>query len=273
MTLDLAGRTHVGLKRSENQDEVFAQVLSPGERPFACLAVADGMGGHEKGREASQVAIKTIRDRLTRFLRSEGVHPNEEWCLTLEKEAHKSVGALSSGKEVAGTTLTLALLFGAECVIGHVGDSRAYCFRKGKLDQITEDQTWEEYARKNEIENTYGKALRQAVGVGGAIVPETYRLELLPDDWLILCSDGLYKMADITQVESELSRSQGASDACERLVTLALAGGGKDNVAICVARFGEPPAIKKKFDSVLALAIVAALIIALLLFFALTGKI
>src|ERR1700678_2272091 len=158
MTLELAGRTHIGLKRPENQDEVFAQILRSGEQATACLAVADGMGGHEKGREASQTAIRTIQAKLQGRPR-----PSEELCMELEAEAHKSVGAISMGDQVTGTTLTLALLSGSDCFIGHVGDSRAYCFRKGKLDQITEDQTWEAYARKNSVQNNYGKALRQAI--------------------------------------------------------------------------------------------------------------
>jgi serine/threonine protein phosphatase PrpC len=280
MTLELAGRTHIGLKRRENQDEVFAELVGSGDQPTACLAVADGMGGHEKGREASQTAIRTIRDRLNRLVEAEGLRPTEEWCRTLETAAHEMVHAISQGDQVTGTTLTVALLFGDECLIGHVGDSRAYTFRKGRLEQITEDQTWEAYALKHNTVNSYGKALRQAVGVGDSVIPEVYRLEVAPDDLLLLCSDGLYKMADPEQIELVLRQSRDATDACERLLNLALEGGGKDNVAVCVARVLDPSNPGKgalppslKLDPPLVAAFLALLLIGALLFLTLTYKI
>jgi protein phosphatase len=273
MTFDLAGRTHVGLKRSENQDEVYAQVLGTGDRKVACLAVADGMGGHVKGREASQTAIGTLREKLQKEFQSDLGVPTEQLCVQLEEDAHESVSRIASGSEVAGTTLTVALLTDEECVIGHVGDSRLYCYRDGKLEQITEDQTWEAYSAKNHIENTFGNSLRQAVGVGSRVVPDTYRLPVLPDDWIVVCSDGLYKMVDISDVEDALAVSAGAADACERLVTLALDGGGRDNVGVCVARFGNPPKTSKPVNSVLIAAYTAVVVVAALLVLTLVGKI
>jgi protein phosphatase len=281
MTLELAGRTHIGLKRPENQDEVFAQILRSGERPTACLAVADGMGGHEKGREASQTAIQTIQDRLEQLLSSETVWPTEDWCITLETAAHQSVGEISQGDQVTGTTLTIALLFGDECLIGHVGDSRAYQFRGGKLIQITEDQTWEAYASKNNIENLYGKALRQAIGVGESVVPEIFHLDLKPNDLLLLCSDGLYKMAEADQIEATLRESGNAKDACDRLLNLALENGGKDNVAVCVARVSDAgghfqaPSQSRlvRLDPPLVAAVLALLVTGALLFLTVTHHI
>ena len=273
MTVDLAGLTHVGLKRSENQDEVFAQLLVEGDQPIACLAVADGMGGHVKGREASQLAIKTVRSELEGWLKSEGAIPTKEWCINLEKEAHRAVSRISCGTEVAGTTLTVAIVHRDQCLIGHVGDSRAYCFRDGKLEQLTEDQTWDVYAEKNGIPNEYGKSLRQAIGVGGGITPDTYCVDMLRSDWLLVCSDGLYKMVGIEALEIELGQSISAKDACERLIQLALDGGGKDNVGVCVARFGVPVAKTRKLDPPLVIAMVAAIILTILVVLNLVGMI
>lgn len=273
VTIDLAGRTHVGLKRSENQDDIFAELLFSGAPPFACLAVADGMGGHQKGKEASGLAIETLRSGLERRISKEGRQPNEQWCTGLETEAHSCVSAISSGGEISGTTLTLALLNGNECLIGHVGDSRAYRFREGRLDQLTEDQTWEEYSRKNAVENPYGQALRQAVGVRGDFVPATYRFEMRSGDWLLLCSDGLYKMTDSAQIGAELAAASSAKDACERLIRLALAGGGRDNVAVCIARIQDLAGRPKHLDRLLVAAVLAAFVVTSLLVLALMGKI
>lgn len=273
MTFDLAGRTHVGLKRSENQDEVYAQVLGTGDRKVACLAVADGMGGHVRGREASQAAIGTIREKLQHQFQGDYSEPSEQFCAQLEEDAHQSVCKIATGSEVAGTTLTVALLTDDQCLIGHVGDSRLYRYHDGKLEQITEDQTWEAYAAKNQIQNTYGNSLRQAIGVGHRVVPETYRLPVLPEDWILVCSDGLYKMVDIADVEESLSLSACASDACERLVTLALDGGGRDNIGVCVARFGVPPTMTKPRNRALIAAYAAVVVISVLLVLTLVGKI
>lgn len=272
MTFDIAGRTHNGLKRAENQDEVFTQIHLTGGKKVACLAVADGMGGHKKGREASQTAISTVKERLNTWFKGEDAVPTEKWCYEIEEEAHKSVSKISQSDEVVGTTLTLALLTEQECLIGHVGDSRVYSYRSGKLDQITEDQTWEAYAAKNNVENTYGKALRQAIGAGERIVPETYRVPLQPEDWILVCSDGLYKMVDEEYIEDALSHSIAAEDACLELVNLALEGGGKDNIAVCVARYGKVFGRRKRNDSALVAACLAVVIVLILLGLAVTGN-
>ena len=273
MTLDLAGCTHVGLKRSENQDEVFAQVLSKGSRTVACLAVADGMGGHLKGREASQAAITTVREKLIVWLRDEQAIPDENWCKLLEEEAHLSVRSISSSREIAGTTLTVGLIVGEEFIIGHVGDSRAYYFRDGILKQITEDQTWEEFARKNNVENKHGNALLQAIGVDDRVAPDTYRIELEEGDWLLMCSDGLYKMVDEANLRSAIAVSVSASDACNRLLALALDAGGRDNVGICVARLTDPGFESRKINLPLLIACGALAVVLFLMILALSGKI
>lgn len=273
MTLDLAGRTHVGLKRPENQDEIYAQVVFEGDRPLACLAVADGMGGHKGGREASQRAIEVVRDAAVRLGGSSNRTTTEQWCSLIEKDAHKAVRDISEPGEISGTTLTLALIHGTECLFGHVGDSRAYLFRNGQLSQVTEDHTWEAYAEKCGIPNTQGKALRQAIGVTGAISPETHRLELEPKDWLLLCSDGLYKMVTDEQIEYELAESKGADDACERLINIALEGGGRDNIAVSVARFGTPPKRRGSFSPLVVFLALALVVLTILLGLALTRKI
>lgn len=273
MVLDLAGRTHVGLKRSENQDEVFVQETELGTTKIAILAVADGMGGHQRGREASQNAIASVRDRFSSLLSNNSDRPSEEWCRHLENGAHSAVTDQSEGDGVSGTTLTIAVLYGSECFIGQVGDSRVYLSRDGNLEQVTEDQTWEAYAQKNGIENLYGKALKQAIGVGKEVEPETYQFEFRPRDWLLLCSDGLYKMASSEQIQAELGQATGAEDACNRLINLALGAGGRDNIAVCVARIGKPNNPAKKPDRRLILAIFAVVILVALLILAVTGKI
>jgi serine/threonine protein phosphatase PrpC len=251
----------MGLKRSENQDNVLARVIRQGERPAACLAVADGMGGHEKGGEASLTAIETVSNQLELWIQNGNLDPTEEWCVTLENEAHRKVNAISQGEKVTGTTLTLAVVAGEECFIGHVGDSRAYSYRNGKLDQITEDQTWEAHARKSGIPNEYGKALRQAIGVTESITPDVYRVEFLPEDLLLLCSDGLYNALDDAAIGSALHGVADAADACDRLLNLAFENGARDDFTVCVARFGDP--VKSRRGIVWDLPLIGSVAIAI----------
>jgi protein phosphatase len=154
-----------------------------------------------------------------------------------------------------------------------VGDSRAYCFRDGRLQQITEDQTWEAYSLKHNVENKHGNALRQAIGVDERIVPETYRITLHPEDWLLLCSDGLYKMVELSRVEEVLGQSRCAEEACDLLLSLALDGGGRDNVGICVARYENEILDHKPLNVPLLVACGALAIVLLLLMLAIDGKI
>lgn len=240
MTVEVAGCTHIGLRRQENQDGFLAERFqAPTGEPVVCLAVADGMGGHQEGKAASVEALRTLRTRLETLL-SDHQPFSEGWAVGLEEAAHANVGKIANGDEVVGTTLTVALIQDRECVIGHVGDSRAYRLRGGRIEQVTDDHTWEAYFRERQTENPYGKALRQAIGVGERVETETRCLQLDEGDWILICSDGLYKMVSDDTIERSLARAKTPAAACDQLLQLALKAGGRDNVAICVGRVGSP---------------------------------
>ncbi|MDR3692204.1 MAG: protein phosphatase 2C domain-containing protein [Fimbriimonas sp.] len=273
MTLDIAGCTHVGLKRSENQDQVFVKIFSRGAQTIGCLAVADGMGGHEKGADASNLAIATIQGKLEQWLLKEKREPTPQLCIDLEQAAHRAVKEIPSGNDVCGSTLSVALLVGDDCIVGHVGDSRVYTIQHGRLAQLTEDQTWEAYSIKNKIENQHGKALLQAVGVDERIVPEAYSVKLAPGDWVLVCSDGLYKMVENKDVEEAFSGATSSTQVCEKLLELALSGGGRDNVGICVARCSESMPSLLRGNPTIAIAAVALVVMLLILSLIALGKI
>ena len=234
MVVDLAGQTHIGLKRKENQDSFLAQ-RSDG---LVCIAVADGMGGHEDGRRASETAIETLKVSVAGA--KAGDKGFEALCMELERTAHRAVRKLATGNQIVGTTLTMALIDEEECYIGHVGDSRVYRFRDNKLDQLTEDHTWDEFSRRHNVENPHGRALRQAIGVGDAVEPEVHHISLQPGDWLLVCSDGLYKMVENAALLRVFRGAKFAEVVCRDLIQLALESGGKDNIAVTVIRMGQP---------------------------------
>ncbi len=140
------------------------------------------------------------------------------------------------------TTLTLAMLLWPRAYIVHVGDSRAFYLRKGRLRQLTRDQTtgeymmssgaWtEEQARKAPI----GGALVSALG-GGEMTPAVGLVDLQPGDTLLLCTDGLTRHVSDERITELLGRPTDAGTACRELVDEALAGGGHDNITVVAAR-------------------------------------
>lgn len=200
--------------------------------PLTCLLVADGMGGHENGAEASYLAVQSIQTQLADLLDSKET-PSEAWCRTLIETAHGQVKSLSAQGGICGTTVTLALVHRTRCSIGHIGDSRAYLVRDGAAKQLTVDHTWEEEARRRGVANTGGAALMQAVGVGTALEVETQTVELTSTDALVLCSDGLHKLVSADQIEKS-THAGSARETCDVLLGSAIDAGGDDNVTVCV---------------------------------------
>jgi protein phosphatase len=143
-----------------------------------------------------------------------------------------------------GTTLTLAYIVKTDAFIVHVGDSRAYLQRKGKLEQLTRDHTMAQgladagairpdeiphHAKRHVLTNFVG-------GPSSGVEPEVCTIELKNDDWLLLCSDGLTEMVADLEIARVLARSKTADEASKALLALALEAGGRDNVTILVAR-------------------------------------
>jgi protein phosphatase len=220
------------------------------------LLVADGLGGMAGGEVASRTAltklveliietpdwimgleepakVEAVLDRMTeRFFRVDQ---------TLKKQVDDDPSL--SGM---GTTLTAAAILKNDLIVGHVGDSRAYLFRGGRLTQLTRDHTVAQELIDAGISNAADAVTRSmrhvltaALGsLGNRIKPEVQRLQLRPFDEILLCSDGLTKMVDDVTIASALRTSHSAAQACEDLTSLALAAGGLDNITVIVARLG-----------------------------------
>ena len=137
----------------------------------------------------------------------------------------------------------MVLIDGATAIIGHVGDSRVYRMRRGKLSQVTQDQTIvgrmvqlgqlteqeaETHPRRSE--------LQQAIGGRLDVYPDIYSVALEPGDWLLVCSDGLSNQATIGVMQAVLRESKTAERAARRLVNMVLADGAMDNVSVAVVR-------------------------------------
>jgi protein phosphatase len=229
------GLTDVGRHRDNNED-VF--LLMPEEGAFA---VADGMGGPAFGEVAAAIFADTAR-RAISASPPRTVDDAEKLAHDIFHAANSDILAYASetaGREGMGCTAELLLVVGDEWVVGHVGDSRSYRFHAGGLSRITKDHSLvqeqvdrgllsEADARRHPMRNV----IVRAVGTSERIEPDIHRGTLLPGELILLCSDGLTDMADEADIGALLAVPGPLAEKGKRLVDLALAGGGRDNVTV-----------------------------------------
>lgn len=266
------GVSHVGHVRSANEDHFVVASLQRSVQlrqtnlddhgllarlcgPMAYLyAVADGVGGVAGGRLASGLAVETIVEYLSETVGSyHAVAPGREHDF-LEplrqavQRAHDRLLSTFGTDERHGpaTTLTLALLVWPRAFVVHVGDSRAYQFRAGTLRRLTRDQTMgahlvaQQALSEQQAEHSgLNDVLASALGAAD-MTPSVDVLDVAPGDVLLLCTDGLTRHVTEVEIAQVLGRTADAETNCRRLVELALAGGGRDNVTVVVAHTLPP---------------------------------
>jgi len=274
--VDIAALSHTGHVRSNNEDHFLVtrlgrtletMITSLPDRDAPKLAeevnyvmiVADGMGGHAAGEVASRMALSAIVS-LALDVPDWILKLNEEYAHEIEDRTRarvREVGALLV-KEAAhdpalsgmGTTLTAARSLGRDLQITHVGDSRAYLLRAGRLHRLTRDHTYAQLlvdlGRLPSIDQAdprHRHILTNALGGSDRDVKVDIDLMRLDDgDRVLLCSDGLTEMVDDKTIAGILADAPGSHQACEALVQRALDNGGRDNVTVIVAGYQLPQA-------------------------------
>ena len=242
LTITSAVVTHVGQKRDHNED---SHALHP-ER--ALFIVADGMGGHLAGEEASRIAVETIgRIVLAAAERPERSAPDEVLGHALYAAHHAIRKASKDDAARAGMGTTAVVVWvpppGDIAWIAHVGDSRAYLWRAGQLRPLTEDHSMINQLRRvgalsaNPDEWPPRHILSQSLGASHDIVPEVNQLAVWEDDAVLLCSDGLTDMVSEDAIAEQLSTAATPAETAAALVEAANANGGKDNITAVVLRF------------------------------------
>jgi protein phosphatase len=207
------------------------------------LAVADGMGGVQAGEVASRMAIETLL-----------VYPftgaAAEDLVAAIKQANRGIHGAAGGKPEwhgMGTTVTAALLAGDQCHIAQVGDSRCYLVRDGAIKRLTNDHSLVgELLRNGTISAKEAMAhpqrnlLTRALGTSDEVEVDLTTVQLLFDDLLILCTDGLSGVVTDDEILAEAVRHAEPQATAEGLVALANAHGGPDNVTVVVAHVFPP---------------------------------
>jgi PPM family protein phosphatase len=230
-----AGTTDVGRQRSTNEDSL---VVAP---PY--FAVADGMGGAKAGEVASGMAVEVFEER------QDSGGPAEAQLTEILLEANRRIYELSTGDESRrgmGTTLTAAKVEDGNVSLAHVGDSRAYRFRGGTLEQITKDHSLvAELERSGQISpeaaehHPQRSIITRALGPEPDVEVDTYTVPGGPGDVFLLCSDGLTGMVSDDEVASILRGAGGLQEAADALVRAANQSGGKDNITVVLFRLEE----------------------------------
>jgi len=272
--VDLGALSHLGKVRPNNEDHFYVtrcqrslqtllSNLPPGQIPQQCvetvygLLVADGMGGAAGGEVASRMAITTLVELLLW---------TPDWIMRPDEEAIQEVSrrmearfrqvqdALADRARAEpklsgmGTTMTLAVSLGVDLLITHVGDSRVYLLRQGRLLRLTHDHTLAQslvdagVLRPEEAATHFLRhILTRAIGTrGDEVRVEFNSLRLADGDQLLLCTDGLTEMVPEPAIAEVLQKGEPAAGACSALVNLALERGGRDNVTVVLARYHIP---------------------------------
>ena len=252
MRVTSAGRTHVGMKRAHNEDSLRLF------REESLFIVADGMGGHASGEVASQMSVETLAE----FFRATAEDDEVTWPYKMDKgrkydENRVITGIKLSNRKIfesasrdaklkgMGTTLVVAFFVNGGCYVGHVGDSRVYRFRQGKLTQITEDHSLlNDYIKmKNltpeEIEAfPHKNVIVRALGMKETVQVDVSHEVPQNGDVYLLCSDGLSGMVTDEHMARLLSETEGDLDRkCERLIEVANEHGGTDNITVILAHY------------------------------------
>ncbi|MBF8299284.1 MAG: protein serine/threonine phosphatase [Dehalococcoidia bacterium] len=244
----LGARSHIGKQRVANEDAycVLAGPNAP-DGSLACFAVADGMGGHRAGEVASSLAIKELTRLLgaRRFGHSSGGGDPQGGPLLQDVQAvNREVHRASRSPDLIGmgTTLTVGLIIRSTLHLAHVGDTRAYLLRDGRLQQLTRDHSWAEeqveaglLTPDQAIGHPGRNVLTRALGVAQMVDIDVAELSLLQRDILLVCSDGLYSQVMEEDILRILSKEE-PQDACERLIDRANQQGGRDNITAIVLR-------------------------------------
>jgi len=240
MRFKAAGATDRG-PRAVNQDAHFIDV------ELGLLVVADGLGGHNAGEVASQMAI----DAVVGFVRATHNGKDITWpfpfdpnrsrgfnrmdaALRLANRAVHDAGGRTPEHAGMGTTIVAVLIEGEALVIGHVGDSRAYVLRNARLQQMTADHTLlNALGGHADVAATMRHVLTSGIGMGTDLVPALAEEAVVSGERWLLCTDGVHGYLDAAGLRAAL-REASAQDAADQTVRLALGAGTADNATAVV---------------------------------------
>lgn len=244
MQLRVGARSHVGMVRSGNEDNFFAEA----DERRGIFMVADGMGGHAAGEVASEMAVQIVSQGIGGLVSAtEADAPRLlEASLKAANRAIYDRMLAEPDKQGMGTTASVLLLSDEGFLIGQIGDSRIYLLRDGTLMQLTKDHSYvqeqvdaglltPEQARNH----PYSNVITRCVGSHEDVDVDLFAGEPMTGDVFLVASDGLTGMVDDHRLQQLLLARTGPARVVDALIAEANARGGLDNVTVIVVQFGE----------------------------------
>ena len=251
--LEFAALSDAGKVRSHNEDAIVVCA------DYGCAVLADGMGGYQAGEVASAMTVQIVAEQLcTRLdarwrprLKSR-LATMAGWMVSAIEEANQQVLAMSNSNPDCfgmGTTVVASACVEDKILFAHIGDSRAYVLREGRLSMLTHDHSVlqeqldagyisVEEARSSSIKNL----ITRAVGTQAAVEVEVSMFQMRENDLYMLCSDGLTDMLSHDEIEGILNSSaRDLALTCKSLVDGANGRGGMDNISVVLFRTQVPP--------------------------------
>jgi PPM family protein phosphatase len=244
MTIEIHAAVDPGRARSNNEDSVAT------DADVALVVLADGMGGYNAGEVASNMATSFIRTELGRWLREASAQATDaevkramDICVDNANRAIFDAANANPQYAGMGTTLVVAVFRQQHVLLGHVGDSRCYRLRAGRLTQITRDHSLLQeqidaglITPEQAAFSANKNLVTRAVGVEDTVLLETHQHDLAPGDLYLMCSDGLSDMLDDLGIAQLLMSSESLESTCQALVDAANDAGGKDNISVILVR-------------------------------------
>jgi protein phosphatase len=231
--------TDTGLVRALNEDSLCISAQD------SFFAVADGMGGHQAGEVASKFALRLLKSELDKRI-SSGEKADQALVKSIE-EANRSLYEMSAKNpewQGMGTTVTACLKQDEQILIGQVGDSRAYLLRDNAISQLTEDHSLvQELVRSGSITDEEAfmhpqrNILTRAIGIGLVLDVDLYRINILPGDQILLCTDGLTRYMRQDDLLMAVNAAPDLDTAVSDLMEKATQSGGADNITIILIEF------------------------------------
>ena len=228
-------RTDTGRQRRDNEDSAFARA--------PVFVVADGMGGAQAGEVASRIAIEAFEQGLP-----DSGSPEERLAVRVREANHQIYerSRAERGRAGMGTTLTAAYVDDTHVAIAHVGDSRAYLFRDGSLQRLTQDHSLvDELVRRGKLteeqaaEHPQRSIITRALGPEPDVEVDSWTYPVRAGDVILLCSDGLTSMISEERVKEILAEHDNLDAAAEALIREANEAGGRDNITVVLFRLEE----------------------------------
>ena len=246
--IEVAGLTDIGCQRENNEDSFLYWEPADDEefrRKGRLAVIADGMGGHEGGQEASRMAVETVRE-----VYDQAFHDDPQAALFESfNVAHARILDFADehpGFQGMGTTCTAVVVRGDQLYFAHVGDSRLYLVRDARILRLTRDHSYvgrlveSGLVRPEDAEHHPQRHILTAAlgsGIEVAVDGATQSVSVQEGDDLLLCTDGLWSVVSEEELEAAVSRNSPANS-CAALVRLARQRGGPDNITLQVLRVG-----------------------------------